>query len=201
MRPIRKPVKKNGDSWQMIYMDLMTMVMVFFVILWSLNQGKDQGVSETVGDVTTRLINLPGDVLFAPGKVNLSDEGKSVMKKLFSSEGGGGLTFDSNDLTKRMFVIHGHTDSDGRKEQNLELGYRRAYAAYKEIDSYSQGLSNHVVICTHADNSPVADVPDIKSKKGLSKAQITSIREAKSKNRRITIEDKMVNTFEVEDSK
>lgn len=200
-RSMRRPAAKQEGSWQMIYMDLMTTIMVFFVILWSLNQGKDQGISETVGDVTTRLINLPGDVLFPPGKVSLSDEGKSVMKSLFSSDNGAGLSFESSDLTKRMLVIHGHTDSDGRKEQNLELGYRRAYAAYQEINSYSKGLSDHVVICTHADNSPVADVPNVKSKKNLSADQIKALKEAKSKNRRITIEDKMVNTFEVDESK
>ena len=49
-------------------MDLMTNIMVFFVIIWSLSPGADDGISETVGDVTTRLINLPGDVLLLLGK-------------------------------------------------------------------------------------------------------------------------------------
>ena len=37
--------RSGGDSWQVIYMDLMTIIMVFFVILWSINQGKDLGIS------------------------------------------------------------------------------------------------------------------------------------------------------------
>ena len=44
--------RTRGEPWMIIYTDLMTIIMVFFVILWSLNQGKDIGISETVGDVT-----------------------------------------------------------------------------------------------------------------------------------------------------
>ena len=198
MKPLRrKPSKSSGDSWQVIYMDLMTMVMVFFVILWSLNQGKDQGVSETVGDVTARMINLPGDVLFSAGQTKMSPGGQGVIKTLFGAEGGG-ISFESSDIAKRMLVIHGHTDSDGTKEQNLSLGYQRALSAYAEIAKHSKGLENNVVICTHADNSPVVDVPKFKNKRNLSSKQRTALKEAKAKNRRITIEDKLVNQFEVE---
>ena len=196
-RPIPKPKKSEGDSWQVIYMDLMTMVMVFFVILWSLNQGKDQGISETVGDTTTRMVNLPGDVLFAPGQTGMSGGGKEVMKSLFGAENGNLITFETNDLVKRMLVIHGHTDSDGDKNKNLNLGYRRALAAYNEIKKYSNGLEDHVIICTHADNSPLEKVAKLKDKSKLTPTQRDSLRKAKAKNRRITIEDKLVNEFEV----
>ncbi len=187
---------KGDDSWQVIYMDLMTMVMVFFVILWSLNQGKDDGVSETVGDVTARMIDLPGDVLFKPGKVDITGEGKEVVKKLFHSDKGGVISFETNDLAKRMLVVHGHTDGDGGKDQNLNLGFQRALSAYGEIKKYSNGLADHVVVCSHADNSPVNEIPQFKGK--LSKSQKKALRLAKQKNRRITIEDKIVNQFEVE---
>jgi hypothetical protein len=47
-----------------------------------------------------------------------------------------------------------------------------------------------VVICSHADNSPAQEVPEFAGL--LSEAEQSAIREAKSKNRRITIEDKLV---------
>ena len=59
-----KQKKSGGEPWLVIYTDLMTIIMVFLVILWSLNQGKDIGVSETIGDVTAIMISMPGDVLF-----------------------------------------------------------------------------------------------------------------------------------------
>ena len=195
---IEKRTTQRGDkkfeSWQIIYMDLMTIIMVFFVILWSLNQGKDVGISETVGDQTANMINLPGDVLFSPGKTKITSEGQSVFKKLFKDENGAVLNFSTSGLVKRMLFIHGHTDSDGKKLKNLQLGYERAYSAFKEITKYSKELSDHVVICTHADNTAEQEVPKFKGR--LTKVQRQALRSAKSKNRRITIEDKLVNRYE-----
>lgn len=187
--------KGKNPSWQVIYMDLMTNIMVFFVIIWSLSPGTDDGISATIGDVTTRLINLPGDVLFSPGQVTLSKEGKGVLAKIFQDEKGNGiLGFDDNGLVKRMIVIHGHTDNDGEKESNISLGYRRAYSAYQEIQRSNPELKHHAVICTHADNSPVEDVPILKGK--ITKEQRDMLRGLKAKNRRITIEDRTVNNLE-----
>ena len=195
-RSIRRPRPKTGDSWQTIYMDLMTIIMVFFVILWSLNQGKDDGVSDTVGDVTTRIINLPGDVLFAPGKTKMSGEGSGIFNKLFKDDAST-LDMKTNGLVKRMLFIHGHTDSQGSKEKNLQLGFTRAYSAYREILQYNKNLKDHVVICSHADNTPVNEVPKFKGK--LKDYQKVALREAHKKNRRITIEDRLVNQFKGEE--
>jgi len=185
--------KKSGEAWQTIYMDLMTIIMVFFVILWSINKGRDDGVSETVGDQTARMINLPGDVLFPAGKTSLSSEGEEVFKTLFGASNGKLLNFKTNGLVKRMLFIHGHTDSDGKKADNFELGYRRAYSAYKELEKFNKDISSHVVICTHADNTAEQEIPKFSGK--VSKTQKSAIRAAKSKNRRITIEDKIINKF------
>ena len=46
------------------------------------------------------------------------------------------LNFDTGGLTKRMLVIHGHTDNDGKKDKNLDLGFQRALATYREIAKY-----------------------------------------------------------------
>jgi flagellar motor protein MotB len=191
-----KAKKSRGEPWQVIYTDLMTIIMVFFVILWSLNQGKDIGVSETIGDVSSRIISLPGDVLFPPGKYELSAAGSAVFKQIFYDESGQVLTFRNSGLTKRMLLIHGHTDGDGDKDSNFELGFRRAYAAYNEVKKYSPDIVEHAVICTHADNSPQLEVPQFEGE--ISKAQKEALRTTKAKNRRITIEDTVINNFEAE---
>jgi len=188
--------KKRNESWQVIYMDLMTIIMVFFVILWSINQGKDDGISETVGDQTARMVSLPGDILFAAGKNKLTEEGKSVISKLFKDETGTILNFEMSGLVKRMLVIHGHTDGDGKKEENLSLGYERALSAYHEIKKYGEELANHVVICTHADNSAEQEVPIFRGK--ITNAQRKALQDAKARNRRILVEDKLINKFKEE---
>ena len=112
------------------------------------------------------------------------------MAKLFADDSKAVLNFDVGPLTRRLLVIHGHTDNEGQKEKNLELGYQRAMAAYKEILKYGGDLADHVVICTHADNSPAQEVPAFGGL--LSLAEQSAVKEAKAKNRRITIEDKVV---------
>lgn len=188
----RARVRRGSDSWQVIYMDLMTIIMVFFVILWSINQKADNTLSETVGDQTVNVINLPGDVLFSSGSTKLTREGEVVVRKIFNNKSV--LNFDTGGLVKRLLVIHGHTDSDGPKADNFELGYERARAAYEEIRQYGEDLADHAVICTHADNSPAQEVPDFEG--DMTRAEAALVRRAKRKNRRITIEDKVVNRFE-----
>lgn len=189
---IRRP-RKRTEVWQIIYMDLMTLVMVFFVILWSINQETETGTTDSIGDQTTRMVNLPADVLFPTGKSEMTEEGRGVFAQLFADDTGEVLSFDTAGLTRRLLVIHGHTDSDGKKDANLMLGYRRAHAAYAEIAKYGP-IADHVILCTHADNSPAAETPAFEGE--MSAAQKRALDRAKAKNRRITIEDKIVSTIE-----
>ena len=188
-----KRQRRSYDTWQIIYIDLMTNIMIFFVVLWAVqNRQNKTGVSDTFGTETVKMVNLPGDVLFQTGKSELADGGRSVLAKLFAEDSKAVLNFDTGSLTKRLLIIHGHTDSDGEKDKNFDLGYQRALAAYHEIKRYGPELADHVVICTHADNSPAEEVPQLGGL--LSLADQSVIKEAKSKNRRITIEDKLVST-------
>jgi len=186
--------RQKSESWQVIYMDLMTIIMVFFVILWSINQRSDLGISTDIGDQTVKMVNLPGDVLFSSGATVITREGEAVFRKLFDDETGAVLNFDTGGLVKRLLVIHGHTDGDGKKQENFELGYQRAQSAYKEIRKYGDEVPDHVIICTHADNSPTEEVPVFQG--AMTPTEASAVREAKSLNRRITIEDKMVDRFE-----
>lgn len=182
--------RRAFDVWQIVYIDLMTNIMIFFVVLWAVQSRPNKsGISDTIGTETVKMVNLPGDVLFPSGKSDLSLGGKDVIHKLFA-DSKAVLNFDTGGLTKRLLVIHGHTDNDGAKDKNLDLGFQRALAAYREIQRYGAELSDHVVICTHADNSPAQEVPAFAGT--LSPAEQAAIKEAKAKNRRITIEDKLV---------
>jgi outer membrane protein OmpA-like peptidoglycan-associated protein len=182
--------RRAFDVWQIVYIDLMTNVMIFFVVLWAVRSApKKAGVSDTLGTETVKMVNLPGDVLFPTGKSELTDSGRQVFSKLFS-DSSTVLDFDTGGLTKRLLVIHGHTDNDGKKDRNLDLGYQRGLAAYKEIAKYGGVVADHVVICSHADNSPAEEMPAASGP--LTPAEQAQINEAKTKNRRIVIEDMLV---------
>jgi flagellar motor protein MotB len=188
---VRFRSKAKFDVWPVVYIDLMTQIMMFFVILWSISQmqAKKKGVTTAVGDTTVHEVTLPGDVLFPSGKTKLTPQGEEVFGKLFKDDTGEVLTFETGGLTKRVLVIHGHTDSDGKKDENYVLGFARAMTVYKEIQKYGAEITDHAVLCTHADNSPAKEVPLFTG--NLTPAQAQAIGEAKTKNRRITIEDQV----------
>jgi flagellar motor protein MotB len=203
VRHRRRPVphKKAGELWAVIYIDLMTQIMAFFVILWSIDSNAKHtatpqvatGMGMGIGDQSVRMVDLPGDVLFGSGKVVLGAEGRTVIDKLFGDAESGVLSFDQGGLATRKLVIHGHTDDLGKKDENFLLGYQRAWAVYQEIRSLSTEVPQHVVLCTHADNTPsrlLAAAPAAGLQ--LTEEERDVIRQARAKNRRITIEDLVV---------
>ena len=71
-----RPQRRAFEIWQIIYIDLMTNVMIFFVVLWAVQSRPNKGgISDTVGTETVKMVNLPGDVLFPSGKSDLSEQG------------------------------------------------------------------------------------------------------------------------------
>ena len=192
-RPRASGKKSHGALWSIIYIDLMTQIMAFFVIVWSVEHGAkltqtpSLGTGIGMGDQTVRMVDLPGDVLFASGQTAMAADGKSIVDKLFGDTASGVLSFDQGGLAQRKLVIHGHTDDVGIKDSNFQLGYQRAYAVYQEIRRHSKELPDHVVLCTHADNTPALSVPAAPAARAV-------IDDARAKNRRITIEDLVVAT-------
>ena len=193
MRYRRRPSsrKSHGALWSIIYIDLMTQIMAFFVIVWSVERGTKLtqtaalGTGIGMGDQTVRMVDLPGDVLFASGQTALAPDGVAIVDKLFGDADSGVLSFDQGGLAKRKLVIHGHTDDVGLKDANLQLGYQRAYAVYQEIRRHSKEVPDHVVLCTHADNTPARALPPPPVERSVAD-------DIRAKNRRITIEDLVV---------
>jgi flagellar motor protein MotB len=196
-RPARRK-KSHGALWSIIYIDLMTQIMAFFVIVWTLEHaarstqtaGVGTGFGTGMGNQTVRMVDLPGDVLFASGKTDLAADGKVVIDQLFGDPAGGVLDFDRGGLAERKLVIHGHTDDAGLKDENFALGFQRAWSVYVAIRKHSTELPDHVVLCTHADNTPSRVVAPIDGP--LTDEERAVIREARARNRRITIEDLVV---------
>ena len=92
--------KGHGALWSIIYIDLMTQIMAFFVILWSVEHGTkltqtpSLGTGVGMGDQTARMVDLPGDVLFASGQTQMAPDGKAILDKLFGDAESGVLSFD-----------------------------------------------------------------------------------------------------------
>ncbi len=187
-------VRRPRIVWPIIYIDLMTQIMVFFVILWSLERREAEsaqlgtGAGVGIGDQSLRMVDLPGDVLFGSGETAVGQEGREVFARLFGDPESGVLDFDVGKSARRTLAIHGHTDDVGKKDDNCLLGYQRAWAVYQEIRKHGGELPDHVVICTNADNTPARVLPEV-SGANLTDEERATIEEARARNRRITIED------------
>jgi len=187
--------KSHGALWSIIYIDLMTQIMAFFVIVWSVEHGSrltqtpalGTGTGVGMGDQTVRMVDLPGDVMFASGQTAMAPDGKAILDKLFGDPASGVLAFDQGGLAQCKLVIHGHTDDVGVKDANFQLGYQRAYAVYQELRRHSKEVPDHVILCTHADNTPARALPAPPVDRAVAD-------EARARNRRITIEDLVIAT-------
>jgi flagellar motor protein MotB len=199
-RRLPPPRRGHGALWSIIYIDLMTQIMAFFVIVWTLEHGAKatqtaslgtgMGAGVGMGDQTVRMVDLPGDVLFPSGETELGADGRAILDRLFGEPASGVLSFDRGGLAQRKLVIHGHTDDVGPKDKNFELGYRRAWSVFAEIRRHSRELPDHVVLCTHADNTPAS--PPLAPRAAPTPSERAAIQAARAKNRRIAIEDLVV---------
>ena len=186
--------EENDTTWQAVYMDLITIVMIFFLVLSVVTKGKDEAESDKIGDYSTIEIPIPGDALFSSGRANLTKAGKANLKKLFKSEQASFPELEKTEQMKTEVVLHGHTDDVGGKIGNLNLGYRRALSVYKELKKYRPEVSKFVSVCTHADNLPEEDPrPVSTSLKGDILKQVKSFnKRVRKKNRRVILELKNI---------
>ena len=94
-RPARHEVRRPRVVWPIIYIDLITQIMVFFVILWSLERREAEsaqlgsGLGVGIGDQSVRMVDLPGDVLFGSGRAEVGAEGREVFARLFGDPASG----------------------------------------------------------------------------------------------------------------
>lgn len=111
-------------------------------------EGIDATYDRRTGNVT---VNLPGDVLFAPGDATLKQSALGTLNKLASAI--------KKDYADKQVYIDGHTDTDpirrtaDKWDDNFDLAYARAKAVMAYLTK--QGISDkHVVLRAYGPNMP-----------------------------------------------
>ncbi|MEL7089617.1 MAG: OmpA family protein [Planctomycetota bacterium] len=92
------------------------------------------GVTSSVG-VNSVTVSVPGDLLFAPGKVELSNGSKNALSQIAS--------IIQQEYPGRRVRVEGYTDTDPIKKSgwkdNLELSLQRSAAVHRYLDE--QGVA------------------------------------------------------------
>jgi len=206
MKKIKASELEGEDTtWQAIYMDLITMLMIVFLILATrVSQGLDQGKSSGKGLAFESL--KIGDNSFVTGKATLTEDAKMrIMDNLadinnpqnsFLKE----LGFDKENEKYYFLTIHGHTDSLGSDQNNINLAFDRAnnvrsLLVNKFIELRKSGntirhseLDKRVLVsvCAHGHNFPTSR-DTVEPQRGLGLPE----------NRRVNITSHIVNEDEL----
>ena len=180
----------EDSTWKIVYMDMITMLMILFLSLWVIDQGKAREPAKR-GDVTLTKVEIESDDYFMPGKFDLKKESLQKLNDLFF-KGRNSFPAPGVDLEaggRRVILIHGHTDDQGLKDDNFELGFQRAMSVYHEIQRNVPNLADNVGICSFADNFPLEKVRTHQSKGAapLTDRQIEEIMRKRRKNRRFEL--------------
>ena len=110
------------------------------------------------------------------------------------------LNFRSRRHSTGAYADHSRAYRQRRRQDQRNLEPRISAAPFlfsEEIESYGPQITDHVVLCTHADNSPAQETPTFQG--DITRAQSAALREAKARNRRITIDDKIVSVKSVDE--
>ena len=162
--------EEDDLTWQAVYMDLITMVMIFFLIMWVISNGK-----EDRGDIRIAKKDVPSDKLFKSGDSKLMDSARSAIDEaLFDRVAPlpklGELKNSKGKKTgaRRILMVYGHTDDVGvtggrnpirDQKQNMLLGFKRAYSVYKYVLTKRPDFEGNVGVCSFASYFPATKVP------------------------------------------
>ncbi len=112
------------------------------------------------------IVRVPGDVLFAAGRINLRNTAKTTLRQI--------ATILKRDYDGKTIRVEGYTDSDPIKKSgwkdNLELSLKRAAAVYRYLAS--QNVNWDIYAAGFGDKDPIAS---------------NSTADGKAKNRRVEI--------------
>ena len=171
MRNHKKQYKEDS-TWKAVYMDLVTMVMVLFMILWAIQQGGDGTPVDTDKIVPFSKLTLK-DSAFPNGGTNFGGQERkdllnfitNVKKEDFSK-----LGYDQKEDKYYYITVHGHGSLTGNFEQNMNIAFQRAMSVAETIkDGYKKiGPDNFkfkdpskqdrymISVCGHSYNFPKA---------------------------------------------
>lgn len=128
----------EDSSWQAVYMDLITLLMLFFLIMWVKQQGGDGVPVETNKIIPFQKISV-SDSSFSPGKTNLT---KSAIQNLSNNltrpeiqKTLGNLGYSEEKDKFYYITVHGHGSLSGNFEQNMNISLGRARAVAEQVKS------------------------------------------------------------------
>ena len=195
MNKFRKDYSEDG-AWQAVYMDLITLLMLFFLIMWIKQNGGDGVPVQTNKIIPFQKISI-GDSSFSPGRTKLKDDAVkdiySILNDSTNIKALKNLGYSKENDKYYYITVHGHGSLSGDYEQNMSISLGRAQSVAEQVKKTIKGLKTSdrvnkdaikndrymISVCGHSFNFPKVDLDK--------KLNINQQRDQQSVNRRVDI--------------
>lgn len=172
---------QEDSTWQAVYMDLVTMVMVLFMIMWAIQQGGEGAPVDTDKIIPFSKLTLKDSAFPDGGTIFGGQEKKDLLYFLTNTKKDdfSKLGYDQKEDKYYYITVHGHGSLTGNFEQNMNIAIQRAMSVAETIkEGYKKvGVKNFkfrdptkndrymVSVCGHSYNFPKAPIdPDLTGK-------------------------------------
>ncbi|ADZ85612.1 flagellar motor protein MotB [Cellulosilyticum lentocellum] len=160
----KKPKKENSERWLLTYSDLITLLMIFFVVMYSMSNVDSKKYEELAGSLSNSLGILQGGVGMSNANAAGTDSSIPFHQTISASQEIQTKLKDyleTHDLTEQVSL---HVEPQGLTlsfDDNIlfDSGKADIQSAYKknllEICDILKTFTNDVVVEGHTDNLPI----------------------------------------------
>lgn len=177
----------EDNTWQAVYMDLLTLIMILFLILWSIQSGGEGAPVDTNNIIPFYKVTLK-DSSFPDGGVVFKGAEKDKLVKYLTTDVKDDFVKLGHDAKKKNYyyiTVHGHGSLTGNFEQNMNIALQRASSVANAIKEAHQKVPKSefknpydgkqdkymVSVCGHSYNFPKVDLDSTLSGEMRSKQQ------------------------------
>ncbi len=161
----KKQKKENSERWLLTYSDLITLLMIFFVVMYSMSSVDSQKYEELAGSLSNSMGILQGGTGITNGTngTNSSTSFEQILSVDGEIQQKLQQYLESHNLTQQVSI---HVDPKGLTlsfDDNIlfDSGKADIQATYKqhllEICDILKAFTNDVVVEGHTDNVPISN--------------------------------------------
>jgi chemotaxis protein MotB len=168
--------KENNERWMVTYSDLITLLMIFFIVMYSMSQVDAQkfkfmasSLSQVMGGQSPNILDYNGPSVINGEVQQLEQVHQQVQEYIESNNLGNSIKIYSQERGLVISLKDTMLFSSGQSELSTE-----AQKIVRKVGISLRGLNNYIRIEGHTDNLPIS-TSEYRSNWELSTSRATSV--------------------------